>query len=220
MMRNFKKTSLKLTAWRSYVFAEKIHGYEVRITGDIDQPEQLLNDAGKRLLEEWVLLALEIGTLPPILFTTITAPNLYLEMKQYVESIDAKAMVAAHGYQHVHYPKHGNIDEIIRCREFSDWFRFPFLDFNMRLLKTVSQHFNYDSSVTSTKMYPYKIGEMIEYPITPPTDTYYRDKGFDTRVVEVYSQRIETSKSAERSAIFLLHPNSWSLSLMKELAKR
>jgi len=51
MMRNFKKASLKLTVWRSYVFAEKIHGYEVRIIGDIDQPEQSLNDAGKRLLE-------------------------------------------------------------------------------------------------------------------------------------------------------------------------
>jgi hypothetical protein len=220
MMRNFKKASLKLTGWRSYIFAPKIRGYQLRITGDVDQPEQFLNDEGKKSLEQWIYLAHDVGTLPPILFTTITAPNLYLEIKQYVESIDAKAMVAAHGYQHVHYPKHGSIDDIIRCRKFSDWFRFPFIDYNMRLLKTVSQHFNYDSSVTSTLMYPYKIGKMTEYPITPPTDTYYRDKGFNSKVAEVYCQRIETSKNMERSVIFLLHPNSWSLALMKELTKR
>ena len=71
-------------------------------------------------------------------------------------------MVAANGYQHIHYPGHDNIDEIARCPEFSNWFRCSFSDFDMKLLKTVSQHFKYDSSVTTAKMYPYKIGKMIE----------------------------------------------------------
>ena len=38
--------------------------------------------------------------------------------------------------------------------------------------------------------------------MTPPTDTCYEDKGVDSKVVEVYCQRIETSKNTERSAVF------------------
>lgn len=212
---------MRLCKMRLYPFAEKVRGYKLRITGDIEVPESFLKHKEQlQLLKDWINLASEIGNLSPMLFITIINSETYLEMKGHIKSMDAKTVVGAHGFRHIHYPKHGCVDEIVVCKEFSDWFRFPYLDYDMNLLKMTSQHFNYESSIVSTKMYPFKIGKMIEYPITPPTDTHYRNKApVNSRIVETYCQKIEGSKNAERSVMFLFHPNNWSLCLMRELAK-
>ena len=204
---------------RTYTFAEKMKGYGLRITGDIDDPRNFLNTNGKKMLEEWSFLASELSTCPPILFVTVIAPSFFSTLREDVKSIDEKIVVGVHGYRHVHYPMYANANDISLCKKLSDWFRFPYLDCNLELLKTVSRHFNYESSMASSSLYPYRIGAMWEYPIATPTDSYFLEMGHSARAVGIYLKKISLAKKKEKFVTFLFHPNDFTISLMSKLRR-
>lgn len=206
-----------------YQICDKIKdNFDLRITGDIDEPDRIyfdFSDIKLEELEEWINLASELGTLPPILFVTNTDYRLFEVMKQIIHDIDAKVVVGFHGIHHLHYSRFREAEKEIVAGNPNEWFRFPYLDFNMKLLETVSEHYKYESSIISETWHPFKIGNMVEYPITPPSDTFYRNKPVTKYILEYYRQMIDKSIRLERTCTFLFHPNSWTVNFLKELKK-
>jgi len=125
-----------------YQICEKIKDcYNLRVTGDIDEPDRIyfdFSDTKLKELEEWIQLASELGTLPPILFVSSTDYRLFDVMKLIIHDIDSKVVVGFHGIHHLHYSRYREAEKEILAGNPYEWFRFPYLDFNMKLLKTVS----------------------------------------------------------------------------------
>lgn len=176
------------------------------------------------LLKTWIHLANELSTHKPILYVTVIESNHFTELKHFIKLIDPDVIVGVHGFRHFLHSSSSSkmsLDNIRFCKGYSPWFRFPFLDVNLRLLKIVSNHFAYDSSVCFFGLLPFQIGKMWEHPIMPPTDTFYRNKVNrpNSKVVRTYLKRLAIYKRKEIFATLLLHPTQFSVDLMKELRK-
>jgi hypothetical protein len=206
-----KSNSLEL-----YWKAEKLGGFELRITGDIDDPKTM----NLNLLSEWISLAKQIGTVNPILYVTSqTDFKLYQEM---ILKTNSNVTVGSHGLTHVYYSKIHTIEELDLLLEteskHSNIHRFPYLDYNLLTLYSTSKYFDTDSSIVSSWMYPFKIeNRMIEYPITPPTDTSLRNKPVTKIIVRKYLNLIKKASKADRAITLLLHPNIWTVKLLSQL---
>ena len=189
-----------------------IKKYSLQITGDIDKPVSF------NILESWINLASELGTENPILYTTIINEQVFNETKDQVKSVNKNCIVASHGINHVHQTRNKKAwEEIEECRKYSDGFRFPYVNYNWKLLKHVSKLFSYDSSVNSSWMFPFKIGNMIEHPFSPPSDTFYNGNPVTRKVVEAYSKIVKANIEYDRPVVFLFHPNNFTVELMKEM---
>jgi hypothetical protein len=216
-MNIFNKFDRLLDKCQLYFLAEKLRGFEFRVTGDIDDPAWI--EQNKELLSEWISLAGSIGTKNPILY--VTATQNFQEAKQSIYGINSNVKVAIHGLKHIYYTKL-KASEILSDLEkevtLSSSHRYPYLDWSLTSLWCASEYFKTDSSIVSSWMYPFKIYGMTEYPITPPTDTALRNKPVSKSVVKLYRNLINFESKTDRPLTLLLHPNVWSVELLRQLS--
>jgi hypothetical protein len=206
----------KFDALKLYRSAEKLGGYALRITGDIDTS---VIDFDKEMLSCWIALAKEVGSTSPIVY--VTDLQEFEISKQLITKLDSDVTVGIHGIKHIHYSKapFGEYcDDARRECQLSNIHRFPYLDWNIQMLQFASYCFTSDSSIVSGWMYPFKIGDMIEYPVCPPTDTALRNKPVTPLVVQLYRQIIKQAEKDDKPLTLLLHPNSWTVELLKHLS--
>jgi hypothetical protein len=202
-----------------YCLATKIHGYELRITGDIDDPSWI--KPNEALIDKWISLANYIGLRKPIIY--VTASQNFQETKNSILNINSDVDVAIHGLKHVHHSKLNTTElssDLEQEASLCCSHRYPYLDWNLTAIWCASEFFSTDSSLVSSWMHPFKIGKMIEYPVSPPTDTALRDNPVTNSVVQLYSDLIDCAFEADRTLTLLLHPNSWSVELLTQLSKQ
>lgn len=200
------------TILRTYPFAPKLMGYALQVTCDVDDVV-----CSRELFEEYVHHALKLSTVSPTFYVTAVSNDFFLQYKDALEKIDRKIVVGAHGARHVHYcaeDKTVAISDLERCAKLATHFRFPYLDVNMWLLKTVSNLFMVDSSIAKTGLHPYRIGRMWEYPVTQPSDNGFGDARVAARN---YHDKIVRAQKREQHVTLLLHMNRFSVEIMKEL---
>jgi len=209
---------------RLYRNAEKVlDGYFLRVTGDVDIPSEFVSEhpcGSFAVLNDWVSLASELGTIAPIVYVTVESAELFERVKKQVHDANPKAVIGVHGIRHVKFS--GAVDaeaQMRECRRYSDWWRFPYLDFSFGNLMAAKKIFGFDSSVTDGDMFPFRIGGLVEYPISTPTDTYFRGKPVSDKVVRTYLRIVEQNMSRGRACTLLFHPNRWTVELMKEMLK-
>ena len=202
-----------------YCLAKKIRGFNLRITGDIDDADWI--NKNHSLLGEWITLAGSVGTVKPTLYVTVNQN--FQKIKYAIENINGNVDVAVHGLTHTYYTKLKMPElfcSIEKESELCSSHRYPYLDWNLLTIWCASDFFKTDSSIVSSWMYPFKIGDMTEYPITPPTDTALRGKPVNDKVVKLYHDLINFESRTDRPLTLLLHPNSWSVELLRSLSKQ
>lgn len=212
------KINHKLNALELYCRTEKLRGYELQITGDIDNPTEI--NKNSELLGEWIDLANKIGTVRPCLYVTASSP--FTESVKTIFNIDPRTRIGSHGIKHTYYSKYAFADletDLQLEAKNTNTHRFPYLDYNLMTLYCTSKYFDYDSSIVSGWMYPFKIGNMIEYPVCPPTDTALRNKPLTKSITEKYQGIIKEASKFDRPITFLLHPNPWSVQLLRDLTQ-
>lgn len=210
------KINHKLNALELYCRAEKLKGYQLQITGDIDEPLGI--NINKPLITEWISLANDVGSVKPCLY--ITAKDLFEESKRAILQVTFKVDIGIHGLKHIHYSKFSISDlkeDFKKELEYSNNHRFPGLNWDLLTLHYASLYFSYDSSIVSSWMFPFKINDMVEYPVCPPTDTALRNKPVTSQTVKMYRNLINNAFKHDRSLTLLLHPNLWSLVLLRKL---
>jgi hypothetical protein len=217
MLGNLKaKIDHKLNALKLYCGSEKLRGYQLQITGDIDEP--LGDKTDGSLIGEWLSLANHVGTIKPTLYFTKT--GLFEETKNTVLQITSNVNIGVHGLKHVYYSAMGCLElntDFKAESKFSSNHRFPFLDWNPMALHYASFFFASDSSIVSRWMYPFKINSMMEFPVCPPTDTALRSKPVTDHTVAIYRNLISEAIRHDRPLTLLLHPNVWSVTLLRKL---
>lgn len=155
-------------------------------------------------------------------------PVLFVSGKDWQVAEGLSVILGSHGLGHLYYARISRKDllgvnqTIQLCTGLSEWFRFPYLDWNWKLLQTASKYFRYESSVVSRRMLPFKIGVMLECPITPPTDTYFRafHSSSIVLIADLYRNLIAEARGRNRTVTLLLHPNKFSVSVLRELHKK
>ena len=200
---------------RSYLLAPKLKGYNLQVTCDVDDLEH--DEVDNELIHSYMHHALQLSTVPPAFYVTVGFPQRFTRWQDALVRIDGKTVVGAHGLKHVHYSTLTGFQancELEVCSRLSSSFRFPYLDVNMELLKTVSNLFQVDSSVAVSGLYPYRIGKLTEYPVTMPSDNGFEDPKV---AAEDYHAKIVDAQSCRRHVTLLLHLNWFSVEIMKEL---
>lgn len=218
IQRKLRKYTLIL---KFYPLAIKHKGYGLRVTGDIDFPETFINNKKNLdMLINWMSLATEISTKPPVLYVTMSSTQVFKQLSRFITENNSATIVGTHSCQHLHLTQQPTpivLQNILKCSHYSEWFRCPYLDSNAKILKLLSHYFKFDSSITSDKLYPFKIGEMWEYPVTPPSDTGFQNKPLTNHVINNYARIIDRYQKKQKFITFLFHPNNFTVNLMKNL---
>jgi hypothetical protein len=193
-------------------------GFALQVTGDIDDPEYFKD---LTLLNIWIDLAKKVGTETPILYITVHPREHFERIARSVKGVE----IGVHGLSHIDHrtiPTDRLRLELKEISGYSRKFRFPFLARDFRTLSIAAQFFDIDSSITSyRKPFPpfFLNPGFFEYPIIPPSDTFFRGKDVHPKqAASVVAESVERCKNSSMFCTLLLHPNEYVVEMLRYLA--
>jgi hypothetical protein len=193
------------------------NGFGLRITGDVDEPDRV----DGYLLSEWLGLAARVSLDTPILYVTASPLRAFEKIVENSKGVE----IGVHGLRHVDYRLLSNSEirshfgEIV---SYSRKFRFPYLARDLRTLEIASEYFDSDSSFTARwkPFVPFLSNlDFYEYPVIPPSDTYFRNKKIEPReAASIVARSIEACSNNSIYCTLLLHPTRPVIEMLEHLS--
>jgi hypothetical protein len=194
-------------------------GFGLRITGDVDEPDKI----DSRVLAEWIGFATKASLDAPILYVTVSPLQAFERIVEIAKGVE----IGVHGLTHVDYTLMTDSEirsDFRKIATYSSKMRFPYLARDLRTLRLASEYFESDSSFTATwKPFVPFLGNshFYEYPVIPPSDTFFRDKHFEPKeAASVVTESIERCRNRSTYCTLLLHPNPFAIEMLKHLTEQ
>ena len=193
-------------------------GFGLRITGDVDEPDKMAGG----ILEEWISLAAKASSDTPILYVTVSPYRAFERIVEIAKDVE----IGVHGLTHVDYtlmPDSEIRSDFAKIAGYSRKLRFPYLARDLRTLRMASEYFESDSSFTARwKPFMPFLGnsDFYEYPVVPPSDSFFRDKHVEPReAASIVTESIQRCWNSSIYCTLLLHPNPFVIEMLKHLTE-
>jgi hypothetical protein len=216
MVRGLKNIRMRWKYHLADVLGKVKHGFGLRITGDVDEPDMM----NSGVLKEWISLATKVSIDTPILYVTVSPFHAFERIVEIAKGVE----IGVHGLTHVDYtlmPDAEIRSDLAKIAKYSRKLRFPHLARNLRTLRIASEYFESDSSFTA-RWKPFMLflenSSFYEYPVVPPSDTGFRNKHIEPwEAASIVTKSIEQCWKNSIYCTLLLHPNPFVIEMLQHL---